>query len=1145
MTSGITDQNELKLSTRISRDGLTPTELSAPQPVADIYNGRGEEYPVIGDLPHQGQRKSPEKLDESPQKPEVELDDFGLPLPKSRPSLKSAKSASPTLGKLTESVDCLALQNTAETDDGAPGRNLTRSVSAPIRDLIIPDKRLSIGLAVKEAPSQKQDTPGLPVTDATGLTEQPQPNGEPLETDKLGHQNSTLPTAPAVSEWSHQRLTTKDHSTDGEDDSGWQDMPALDSFDIYDDNGRLVARGSKEEDEEAVYQGLGGAGKGYTRVQIDEDAQSATSLDEETKYLFPEPQSNALGVDDEIRDPISQLQATKTLLTEGQRIAYVGVTRLTIFQMVKDLEAIKLTKSTRKYLAGAVDSMTKWGQQMMIRLYGHMEIDAAEQVMIEQLAEHGVQPVDLVRPLMQNSRVRNPMMEESFPVKDEQDPRTSYSSDAPETPSSDSPPPPYEKYQNDDLPEVRTPSQLPQSEKLDIDLRWTVLCDLFLVLIADSTYDARSRRLLERVAEVMEISWMQICRFEKRVIDSLEMQEEKNKETWDEADHMEKRRKDALKRRYMIMGLATVGGGLVIGLSAGLLAPVIGAGLAAGFTTIGVSGTGAFLGGVGGTALITSGATITGSTIGIRASNRRTGAVKTFEYRPLHNNKRLNLIVTAAGWMTGKVDDVRLPYSTVDPIMGDIYSILWEPEMLQSMGATINILATEALTQGLQQVLGNTILTALMASLQLPIVLTKLSYLIDNPWNVSLARATAAGLILADSLMDRNLGNRPVTLLGFSLGSRLIFSCLGELAKKGAHGIVQNVYLFGSPVVANKDEYLKARSVVSGRFVNGYSSNDWILGYLFRATSGGIMRVAGLAPVEEIAGVENVDVTKFVNGHMAYRTAMPRLLREVGWEVESDEFTEIEDPDPDNHQERQRDLIREIQEARKQAEEKPDKKKFGFFKRGKLAEKKGWETYEADQNERSHTHTPDGNVDPGGTVLFDIDAIRAELASEQIEVKQLESTLPPIKVDLQSPSSAPYPSSPNGQKESPIMTPNPEEAATKHPAASESPKQQTAVGIRDFKPLPDIPSGAGALHDPWPHENDVQMTFDTAYHSTASVTSHEADSMTVPSFPPQSMTLPATQAHDDCPRLDTSNLSHNAWADPSDADDSNITLTFA
>ena len=70
-----------------------------------------------------------------------------------------------------------------------------------------------------------------------------------------------------------------------------------------------------------------------------------------------------------------------------------------------------------------------------------------------------------------------------------------------------------------------------------------------------------------------------------------------------------------------------------------------------------------------------------------------------FEYRPLHNNKRVNLIVTVAGWMTNQNDDVRLPFSTVDPLMGDLYSILWEPEMLTSMGDTINILATEVRTK--------------------------------------------------------------------------------------------------------------------------------------------------------------------------------------------------------------------------------------------------------------------------------------------------------------------------------------------------------------------------------------------------------------------------------------------------------------
>lgn len=126
--------------------------------------------------------------------------------------------------------------------------------------------------------------------------------------------------------------------------------------------------------------------------------------------------------------------------------------------------------------------------------------------------------------------------------------------------------------------------------------------------------------------------------------------------------------------------------------------------------------------------------------------------------------------------------------------------------------------------------LGSTILIALMAAIQLPVALTKLSYLIDNPWTVSQARADMAGLILADSLIDRNLGTRPITLVGFSLGSRVIYSCLKELAKRGAVGLVQNVYMFGTPVVANKEEYTRSRAIVPGRFVNGYATNDWILG---------------------------------------------------------------------------------------------------------------------------------------------------------------------------------------------------------------------------------------------------------------------------------------------------------------------------
>lgn len=843
----------------------------------------------------------------------------------------------------------------------------------------------------------------------------------------------------AVSEWSHQQLAPvpdADENEKKDDDMEWQAMPALATHRIYDDWGKVLAKEYNEVDDEHVAYGtLGGAGKGYTRVQIDDDAQSATSMDDDTAYLFNDKyQSNALlEEDEEGRDIVSQMQATKELLTEGQRIAYVGLVRLSIGKMLAGIDELERTKGAKKAIDHAMEATKMWGQKMMVRLYGHMDIDSQEQVMVEQLPEHGVLPSDLTPVLMQNARVRNPakMESETYSVTSARpslgSPRPSdfekrastQNLSAPPTPLQPSTPlPEYENHTADEL-KYENSSAFQESKNIELDLRWTVLCDLFLLLIADSYYDARSRTLLEHVGAALSVEAQEVCRFEKRVTDALEMQEQADKENWNEDEHLESRKKAARNKRLMVMGLCTVGGGLVIGLSAGLLAPVIGAGLAAGFTTIGVAGTSTFLGGAGAAALIGTAGTMTGGVIGVRASNRRTGAVKTFEYVPLFNNKRPNLIVTVSGWMTGNVDDVRLPFSTVDPVMGDIYSINWEPDMLKSTGQTIQILATEALTQTIQQILGSTLLTALMAGLSLPIILTKLAYLVDNPWTVSLVRADAAGLILADSIIDRNLGQRPITLVGFSLGSRVIFSALRELAKRGAIGLVQNVYLFGSPMVAKKDEYLRARTVVSGRFVNGYATNDWILGYLFRATSGGIMRVSGLASVD-IPGIENKDVTALVPGHMAYRGMMPRLLQEVGWAVDSLEFSEIEDPDPDNHEKRQCELLDEIEAARRelQAKEKAEagQKKGGlkgFFSRKKQVQKKSWETYDERSQkilEGEEKIDVEKVAEENKSVMFDVEAIRqealklalqegsAEDVKKHLQIKEIESTLPALKV---------------------------------------------------------------------------------------------------------------------------------------------------
>jgi hypothetical protein len=407
-----------------------------------------------------------------------------------------------------------------------------------------------------------------------------------------------------------------------------------------------------------------------------------------------------------------------------------------------------------------------------------------------------------------------------------------------------------------------------------------------------------------------------------------------------------------------------------------------------------------------------------------------------------------------------------------------------------------------------------------MAALQVPVVLTKLSYLIDNPWAVSLDRAVMAGLILADSLIDRNLGTRPVTLVGYSLGSRVIFSCLQELAKKGALGLVQNVYLFGSPVVVKRDEYLRARTVVAGRFVNGYNRNDWILGYLFRLTNGGIRRVAGLAPIEDVPGIENMDVSEFVVGHMDYRTAMPRLMRECGWLVESDEFTEIEDPDPDNYQERQRELISEIEEARKELEKEGKEGKgtkggaFGFFKRKKAPKKEEWEVYEeaAKADHAARTEDKEGN---NHGVLFDVDAIRAEIAKESqnkkdggfdeelLQVREIKSTLPPIKVDLLSSTTSPGLTPPGRTRGQSLRGTRSAEAISSQTLADDKPPTLYETRASHDPPstgrarTPTFPASKAESNSPYHSyghgygfgndggfndgEDEVQMVFDTGF----------------------------------------------------------------
>jgi hypothetical protein len=81
--------------------------------------------------------------------------------------------------------------------------------------------------------------------------------------------------------------------------------------------------------------------------------------------------------------------------------------------------------------------------------------------------------------------------------------------------------------------------------------------------------------------------------------------------------------------------------------------------------------------------------------------------------------------------MAGAQDDVRLPFSVLDPLVGDVFSVRWEPEMMGEMGNALTILTSEVLSQVGQTVLQATVMTALMSALQWPISMLIIICLIE------------------------------------------------------------------------------------------------------------------------------------------------------------------------------------------------------------------------------------------------------------------------------------------------------------------------------------------------------------------------------------------------------------------------------
>lgn len=265
--------------------------------------------------------------------------------------------------------------------------------------------------------------------------------------------------------------------------------------------------------------------------------------------------------------------------------------------------------------------------------------------MIEDLFKHGIQAADLVLQFMAQGETTTVQVHQ---LDDDDDDSTFTNDDgsssssttslsfftpplSPSTSSSAAATTTTPSMDDDDDP-TTTPTT---HDTVELDLRWTVMCSLLLLFLNAENFDARTRVFLSRTASYLQLDWRETLMMEQWISDQFIGQQQQCCEDDDDDDKpvtmtttttandffalpvanvKEKRYRNRERRmhRYAMIGLATVGGGLILGVSAGLMSPLIAGGIGTLLSTVGVSGAGSFFGSTAGIAMITGSMTSIG-----------------------------------------------------------------------------------------------------------------------------------------------------------------------------------------------------------------------------------------------------------------------------------------------------------------------------------------------------------------------------------------------------------------------------------------------------------------------------------------------------------------------------------------------------
>ena len=452
-----------------------------------------------------------------------------------------------------------------------------------------------------------------------------------------------------------------------------------------------------------------------------------------------------------------------------------------------------------------------------------------------------------------------------------------------------------------------------------------ILNALLLMLLSLETYRAHSRTLLLRLCSSLNLSAAELTQMEKNTaLGLLKIADASGEDTgMDASASTTKAQQSSSTSRKWKVGVAGVAGAALIGITGGLAAPLLAAGVGGLLGGLGLGATAAagYLGALAGNAVLVGGLFgAYGARMTSRTMDKYAKEIEDFAFVPLHKgnessatetkamvekrqtdaqapplpprnkdankpneaNHRLRLTIAITGWLT-EPQQVTLPWLSLSP-NSETFALRWELQALQDLGNALrNLVMSEAWGTLKKELIKRTVLAALYSAIMAPLAIRKVLKIVDSPFGVAKMRAMKAGEVLADALIEKVQGERPVSFVGMSLGSRVIYSCLLALARRKAFGLVENVVMMGSAVPSDAEAWRAMRSVVSGRLINIYSSQDYILAVMYRATSAQL-GIAGIQAVEGVSGVENFDVSESVGGHLSYMGKTGTVLEMVDWE---------------------------------------------------------------------------------------------------------------------------------------------------------------------------------------------------------------------------------------------------------------------